>query len=86
MFYTQPVSQSNEATNAPIFGNPELFQADSDVEEEGLEKMQCNANAKIAAVRICNEKKHQDWEDWKQKEEDWKKEEDKEAKEKIHPR
>jgi len=61
-------SQSDEATNAPIFGNQELFQVDLGVEEEDLEEqIQCDANVNIMAASIHNEKKCQDWEDWKRR-------------------
>ena len=92
-------SQENDAAtaNAPFFGNLELFWAGLDVEEEeeeDLERIQCEANEKIVAARICNEKICKEWEDWKQKEEeeqklkeeeDWrqKEEAEKEAKQKA---
>ena len=64
-------SQLNEATAAsiPFFRNMELFWADLDVEEEeeDLERIQYEANEKIAAVRTCSEKICQEWEDQKWK-------------------
>src|SRR5882724_3534944 len=67
-------SQSNEViTNAPSFRKLELFQADSDMEEEeDPEKIQQDAEECIMAVKIHNEKRRLEWEDWKWKEEeDW---------------
>ena len=48
-------SQSNEAVtaNAPSLRNVDLFQVDSDAEEEeDLEKIQGEANAKVVAAKI----------------------------------
>ena len=61
-------------TNAPSFGNPELFQVDSDEEEEeDLEKIEWEADEQIVAVKIHNEKRWLEWEDQKRKvEEEWK--------------
>jgi len=42
---------NNEVTNAPFFGNPELFWEDLDVEED-LEKIQWEADKHIVALRI----------------------------------
>ena len=67
-------------TNALSCRNPELFQVDLDVEEEGdLEKIQWEADERIAAVKIHNKKRQLEREDWKQKEEEewkWKEEEE----------
>jgi len=60
-------SQLNEAANVPIFENMELFQVDSDVEEEDMEQIQHDVNVKIPAARIHNEKICQDQEDQKRK-------------------
>ena len=74
-------SQSNKATaNTPFFRNLELSQADLDAEEEAedLERIQHEANKKIAAAKICNENICQEWEDqkWKEEEEEKMREEE----------
>src|SRR5882724_2441682 len=93
--YTMP-SLSNEViiANAPSFGILELFWVDLDVEkEEDLEKIQWEADERIVAVKIHNEKRWLEWEDqnkkdeveqkWKEEEEQKKREAEKEAHDKA---
>jgi len=62
-------SHLNEVTNTPFFENPELFQEDSDVEEDP-EKIQQEADEHIVSVKIHNERRQLEWEDQKQTEEE----------------
>jgi len=86
-------SQSNEVIHAPFIENPELFPEDLELEEDP-EQIQQEADVHIVAVRVHNEKRWLEWEDWQWKEEEelkrwveekecnWKEEED-QKKEKV---
>ena len=75
-------SQSNEVTITPIVGNLELFPEDSELEED-LEKIQWEVDVHIAAVRVHNERRQLEQEDWQWKEEEeWRKQEEEEEEEK----
>ena len=55
-------SQSNEVTFTPFIENPELFPEDLEPEEDP-EKIQWEADAHIAAVKVHNERRWLEQED-----------------------